>query len=56
MEKNITFEQYLAFLHEPKILVNPVRNIVFFENPLLEVLTKSPWWGVLIVHGIDITR
>jgi 4-hydroxysphinganine ceramide fatty acyl 2-hydroxylase len=27
-------------------LVNPVRGIKLFENPILESLTQSPWYGI----------
>ena len=56
VEQNMSFDQYMAFLHYPKVLVNPVRSVVLFENPILEFLTKSPWWHVLIVYSLDTLR
>ena len=56
VEKKMTFDQYMDFLHYPKVLVNPVRSVVLFENPVLEFLTKSPWWHVLIIYSLDTLR
>jgi 4-hydroxysphinganine ceramide fatty acyl 2-hydroxylase len=42
----LTFEEYCRFINEPKHLVNPVRDLKLFDSNYLEVLSKTPWWGV----------
>lgn len=31
-----TLEEYSAYINEPKHLVNPVRDLKMFDNPILE--------------------
>ena len=39
-----TFEDYCQWINEPKLLTNPVRDCIFFENWFIERLTKCHWW------------
>lgn len=39
-----TLEEYAAYINEPKHLVNPVRDLKMFDNPILENGSKTPWW------------
>jgi 4-hydroxysphinganine ceramide fatty acyl 2-hydroxylase len=43
---NITLEEYVIFINEPKHLVNPIRSLILFDNPILEFFTMTPWYGV----------
>jgi len=45
---NLTFDEYVLYINEPKHLVNPVRDIRLFENGFLELCSQSPWWGVIL--------
>jgi 4-hydroxysphinganine ceramide fatty acyl 2-hydroxylase len=45
---NLTVEEYASFVLEPKHLINPVRDVVLFDNPILEILTKSPWYAIIL--------
>lgn len=42
----------MAFIHFPKVL-NPVRSVILFENPLVEFVMKSPWYHVLLVYLLE---
>uniref|UniRef100_A0A7S3MVI9 Fatty acid 2-hydroxylase n=1 Tax=Strombidium inclinatum TaxID=197538 RepID=A0A7S3MVI9_9SPIT len=41
-----SFEEYYVFINEPKVLVNPVRNLKLFDGyfSFLEIVTMTPWW------------
>ena len=39
-----TFDDYCQWINEPKLLTNPVRDLIFFENYYIEQITKSYWW------------
>jgi 4-hydroxysphinganine ceramide fatty acyl 2-hydroxylase len=41
-----TLKDYLEYLDEPKILINPWRSIILFDNPLLEAITIAPWYMI----------
>jgi len=45
-ESNMTLEEYIEFINEPKHLVNPIRNLKLFNNPLLELVTMTPWYAI----------
>ena len=47
-----TFKSYNQYINEPKLLTNPVRDVILFENPILELTTFSPWWGIPIVWSV----
>ena len=53
LRKNWTFEQYIKFINEPKVLLNPVRDLTLFYNPILEYGSKAPWYAVPIVWGLN---
>lgn len=40
---------YVKFIEEPKHIINPVRDIILFETPFLEVFTKTPWYAIPMV-------
>lgn len=46
--KDITWDEYISFINEPKHMVNPIRDIILFDNPFLEILTKAPWYAIPI--------
>ena len=48
--KNWTIETYSDYINEPKHLVNPVRDLVMFDNPILEAGSKTPWWMIPIAY------
>ena len=41
-----TLEEYVQYLEEPKILLNPWRQVKLFDNWFLENFTQGPWWMV----------
>lgn len=45
-----TIETYSDYINEPKHLVNPVRDIRMFDNPIFEMISKTPWWVVPIAY------
>jgi 4-hydroxysphinganine ceramide fatty acyl 2-hydroxylase len=53
----LKLKEYLAFIHDPKHMINPPEAILF-ENKYLEILTKTPWfvipflWGPVILYYI----
>ena len=47
---NWTLEEYAAYINEPKHLVNPVRDLKMFDNPILEYGSRTPWWIVPIAY------
>jgi 4-hydroxysphinganine ceramide fatty acyl 2-hydroxylase len=44
----ITFEQYVEFVTEPKLLINPVRDVILFNTPFLEIFSKTSWYAIPI--------
>ena len=44
--KNWTYDEYFSYIHEPKHLINPVRNLKLFESPILEIFTMTPFWAI----------
>jgi hypothetical protein len=46
---NLTYEEYVQFIEEPKHLINPVRDIILFNNWFLELFTRTPWFLVPII-------
>ena len=49
---NLNWDEYITFINEPKHLVNPIRDVIVFDNPFLELFTKSPWWLIPIVWAL----
>ena len=43
---NITKDEYVRYVAEPKHMINPVRDIILFETPYLEIFTKTPWYAI----------
>lgn len=41
-------EEYLAFIHDPKHMIDPP-DAVMFDSPYLEVFTKTPWYAIPIL-------
>lgn len=41
-------EQYLAFIHDPKHLINPPESIMF-DTPFFELFTKNPWYLIPLI-------
>lgn len=39
-----TLEEYIQYLEEPKLLINPWRNVKLFDNWFLEAITQGPYW------------
>lgn len=42
----ITKKEYVKYVEEPKHIINPVRDIILFETPYLEIFTKTPWYAI----------
>lgn len=51
LDANLSWDDYITFINEPKHLVNPIRDIKVFDNWFLELFTKTPWWGIPIAFG-----
>ncbi len=45
---DISFEDYVKFIEEPKHLINPMRDVILFETPFLEMFTKTRWYVIPI--------
>ena len=43
---NFTFEEYVTYINEPKHFVNPVRDLVLFDNWFLETVSQAPWYYI----------
>lgn len=46
LDANLTWDDYIQFINEPKHLVNPVRDIKLFENKFMELFTMTPWYAI----------
>jgi 4-hydroxysphinganine ceramide fatty acyl 2-hydroxylase len=42
------YDEYIQYINEPKHLVNPVRDLLFFDSPILEPFSRAPWFMVPI--------
>jgi len=42
----MNLEEYVEFINEPKHLVNPIRSLRLFDNPILEFFTMTPWFAI----------
>jgi 4-hydroxysphinganine ceramide fatty acyl 2-hydroxylase len=40
----------MFFINEPKHLINPVRDVYLFETPLIEIVSKTPWYLIPITY------
>ena len=45
---DFTFKEYKNFVEEPKVLINPKRSLIVFENPFLEYFVKTPWYHLML--------
>uniref|UniRef100_A0A7S3CN35 Fatty acid 2-hydroxylase n=1 Tax=Strombidium rassoulzadegani TaxID=1082188 RepID=A0A7S3CN35_9SPIT len=45
-----TFEEYYDYINDPKVLVNPIRDLRLFDNGVLELLTLTPWFFIPLVY------
>jgi len=48
---DFALKDYIEYINEPKILTNPVRDIILFENTFLEMCSKSYWWMIPMFWG-----
>jgi len=48
--EDLNWDSYLQFINEPKHLVNPVREIRLFDNPILELGVCTPWYFIPIAY------
>lgn len=53
---NWTYEEYMAFINEPKHFVNPVRDLKMFDNEYLEPFSKCPWYALPIFWAFPIYK
>jgi hypothetical protein len=42
-------EEYNDFINDPKHLIDPPRDVPLYSNPILELVSKTPWWLILAV-------
>jgi len=45
---NMNLKQYLAFVHDPKHMIDPPEAIIF-DTPFLEFFTKTSWYMIPII-------
>lgn len=48
--KDLTKDEYLAFIHDPKILDNPPREVRIFESNFLEFFSKTYWLMIPLIY------
>jgi 4-hydroxysphinganine ceramide fatty acyl 2-hydroxylase len=48
--KNIDYDEYVNWINEPKHLINPVRDVIMFDTPLVEYFSKTPWYRVPVLY------
>ena len=49
MNTKWTLDDYINYLEEPKMLINPWRNVKLFDNVALEWITGGPWYMTPVV-------
>ncbi len=47
-EGDFEWDDYDAFINEPKQLVNPIRDLIMFNSGFWEPLSKTPWYAIPI--------
>lgn len=47
--KKLNKEEYLAFIHDPKHMIDPP-DAIMFDTPFLEIFTKTAWYIIPIVY------
>lgn len=45
-----TYEEYYDYINDPKVLVNPIRDLRLFDNDFCEMLTITPWWLIPLAY------
>jgi len=50
MNTEWSYDEYYDYINDPKVLVNPIRNVKLFDNGALELLTMTPWWLIPAVY------
>jgi len=43
---NFTLEEYITFIHDPKLLNDPPRDLRIFESNFLEFFSMTPWYVI----------
>ena len=43
-----TMEEYVTYINEPKHFVNPVKDLLLFDNWFLETISKSEYWYIIV--------
>lgn len=46
VECNLQWDDYIAFINEPKHMINPVKDVLLLDNPIIELFTKTPWFFI----------
>jgi hypothetical protein len=46
IDANLSWDEYITFINEPKHLVNPIRDIKIFDSWYLEMFTRTPWYFI----------
>jgi 4-hydroxysphinganine ceramide fatty acyl 2-hydroxylase len=44
---DFTLEEYITFIHDPKLLNDPPRNLRIFKSNFLEFFSMTPWYFIL---------
>ena len=48
--EGMTYSEYVTYVNEAKHLVNPIRDIILFENYFLELFTMVKWWQIPLAY------
>jgi hypothetical protein len=51
----LKWDDYIQFINEPKHLVNPIRDVIVFDNKYMELITKTPWWLIILAYAPLVT-
>eukprot|EP00347_Sterkiella_histriomuscorum_P018373 403345748 len=54
LEANLSWDDYITFINEPKHLVNPIRDVKLFENQFFELFTMTPWYFIPIAWFVPL--
>lgn len=49
IDGNLTLEEYLAFITEPKIMPDPTKQIRIFQSDFFEAFSSTKWYAVPLV-------
>lgn len=50
MNTEWTYEEYYDYINDPKVLVNPIRNVRLFDSDFVELFTITPWYLIPLVY------